>query len=86
MLGEGEAACVLKKVGYTQEQADQFFNPNKKYSACGDVRRSFLEINQDNKLVLDCMDGLIPEYVIGTLPEEERLGSVNFEKSWLKYT
>lgn len=37
-------ACLPRKFGYTQEQADSLFNPNRRYPRCGDPQSATLSL------------------------------------------
>jgi hypothetical protein len=76
--------CKLHKFGYTQEQADRYFNPSKKFTKCGNPNLSFMRI-ADNKLEIKCTAGLTPEYIVGTEPESETLGDMEYKGTWQKY-
>ena len=77
-------SCVPKKFGYTQEQADKLFDPNRKFIPCSSFTKEFIAI-QNNSLVLDCDDSLNGQYMLGTRPDEELLGQVNFRLEWSNY-
>lgn len=38
-------ACLPKKFGYSQEQADILFNPNRRYPPCGDPQAAALHLS-----------------------------------------
>lgn len=37
---------------------------------------------EDNPLIVKCNSALLAEFVIGTLPEDEALGEVDFKPNW----
>jgi hypothetical protein len=80
-----EPECMPKQFGYSQAQADEFFKAGKKFTKCGNPDNNFLSV-KDNHLVLNCQAGLIAEYVVGSLPEDETLGDVEYTTSWLPYS
>jgi hypothetical protein len=73
------------KFGYSQAQADSFFEPDKTYARCGLPNNSIVSV-KDNHLIVKCNSGLLAEFVICTLPEDETLGDIDFKPNWKKYT
>jgi hypothetical protein len=77
--------CKLKTFGFTQEQADRYFDPKKTFSSCGDPKNTFLKL-ENNKMTLDCPAGYSGDYLQGTRPDEEVLGEVRHPAVWKRYT
>ena len=74
-----EVACVPSVLGYTQAQADDLFNPNRKFRNCIPIN---LVRVKNNSLTLNCDRGA---YLLGTNPQEELLGNVDFPLHWQSY-
>lgn len=79
--------CVPKKIGYTQEQADKLFDPNRRFYMCS-ARAMLKEILwiEDGKFHLKCPEHQFPEIVIGGYLKDELLGQVEFSNRWKPYT
>jgi len=76
-------ACVPQKFGYTQKQANQLFNPNRKFRSCASFDKSFVQVD-GNSIVINCRESVV-QYVLGTRPHEELLGNVEYTIGWKSY-
>jgi hypothetical protein len=79
--------CMPTKFGYSQAEADQRYNPNKRFRRCSDYKENDFISIKDNHLVLDCPNNdTYVQYMVGSHPEDEALGMINYPINWTHYT
>ncbi|CAG9316721.1 unnamed protein product [Blepharisma stoltei] len=78
-------SCFPLKLGYSDSQADELFNPWKSFDSCSDEKNQFLFFNSsNNKLEMNCTEN--PQYALGSLIETESFGSLLIQIKWNNYT
>ncbi|CAG9321643.1 unnamed protein product [Blepharisma stoltei] len=83
---DGNVSCIPKSFGYTQEQADKLFDPNRRFYNCADrsVSTEIISIANDT-LYVKCLEFQTPEYVLGGMLNDEQLGEIPFRSRWRPY-
>ncbi|CAG9320998.1 unnamed protein product [Blepharisma stoltei] len=79
------ATCVPNNFGFSDEDAKVLFDQNRRFVDCLFRLTEDLHII-DNKLTIDCEKQYKAEYVMGSKPEEELLGEVDFKFQWKYYS